>query len=265
MAMLASFEDCFAAISLLNKRKVERDGKVDFLKASFVPATDCSDQLVESLSLNSVNKELSSLGTGNFDSVLANSGSQSSAASTSNLQSPVQPKVTCKYEIDFFDEEAARDFLLAKRIIGPKGSNMKKIIEACFEDRPFEPDALKLRLRGKGSGFKEGPHNRGTRCSPECNEPLHLCISAKSQLFYERSTKLIEQLLFDVCKTFENFIVKNNMVDLLRSYGPDAVPVRLLKKESANGGKPELIHPCKPAPQHLQKDKRAKKPLTSRR
>ena len=71
------------------------------------------------------------------------------------------PKLTCKYEIDCFDEEASKQFLLSKRIIGPKGSNMKKIIEACFENKPFESDALKLRLRGLGSGFKEGPQNLG--------------------------------------------------------------------------------------------------------
>ena len=55
------------------------------------------------------------------------------------------------------------------------------------------------------------------------------------------------------------------MLDLLRSYGPDAVPVRLFKKESAHGGRPELIHPSKPAPHSLQKDKKAKKPLAARR
>ena len=179
MAMLASFEDCFAAISLLDKRKVEREGKVDFLKAGFVPVTDCFDQLVESLGLNSVNKELSSVSTGNFDSVLASSGVPSTTASS--LQSPAQPKVTCKYEIDFFDDEAARVFLLAKRIIGPKGSNMKKIIEACFEDRPFEPDALKLRLRGKGSGFREGPQNRGSPQLTQNATSRSTCASARSR------------------------------------------------------------------------------------
>jgi hypothetical protein len=31
---------------------------------------------------------------------------------------------------------------------------MKRIVELCS-------DAVKLRLRGKGSGYKEGPYNRG--------------------------------------------------------------------------------------------------------
>jgi hypothetical protein len=48
---------------------------------------------------------------------------------------------------------------VARRVIGSKGSNMKRIIEECSMDfdkniNPYE--IVKLRLRGKGSGFKEG-------------------------------------------------------------------------------------------------------------
>lgn len=40
---------------------------------------------------------------------------------------------------------------------------MKKIVELCSIDRDgkFINDAVKLRLRGRGSGYKEGPYNRG--------------------------------------------------------------------------------------------------------
>ena len=40
---------------------------------------------------------------------------------------------------------------------------MKKIVELCGRDRDgkFVHDAVKLRLRGRGSGYKEGPYNRG--------------------------------------------------------------------------------------------------------
>jgi hypothetical protein len=40
---------------------------------------------------------------------------------------------------------------------------MKKIVENCSigHDGKILPDAVKLRLRGRGSGFKEGPYNRG--------------------------------------------------------------------------------------------------------
>ena len=110
-----------------------------------------------------------------FDTV-SNSSEQSRGASLQTLGHSNLPKLTCKYEIDCFDEEASKLFLLSKRIIGPKGSNMKKIIEACFENKPFESDALKLRLRGLGSGFKEGPQNLG-RLSLMKNATSH-CICA---------------------------------------------------------------------------------------
>lgn len=190
--------------------------------------------------------------------------------SFSNQKNPSQanqlPKLTCKYEIEPFDEEASKAFLLSKRIIGPKGSNMKKIIEECFGDRPFEADALKLRLRGKGSGFKEGPMNKGiTRVTLECNEPLHLCISAKNQFFYDLSSRLIEQLLLDVCRSFDNFVAKNDFGNLLFDmYGQDASACTVLKKESLNGHRPVLMYPesketvslkC-PAQKKSQKSKR---------
>lgn len=54
---------------------------------------------------------------------------------------------------------------------------MKKIIDACLgeigADPKTEADSIKLRLRGKGSGYKEGPNKL------ESHEPLHLCISCR--------------------------------------------------------------------------------------
>jgi len=40
---------------------------------------------------------------------------------------------------------------------------MKRIVEICSKnnDGSLLKDAVKLRLRGKGSGFKEGPLNKG--------------------------------------------------------------------------------------------------------
>jgi len=40
---------------------------------------------------------------------------------------------------------------------------MKKIIETCSKntDGTIIKDVVKLRLRGKGSGYKEGPLNKG--------------------------------------------------------------------------------------------------------
>lgn len=40
---------------------------------------------------------------------------------------------------------------------------MKRIVEMCSKnnDGSASQDAVKLRLRGKGSGYKEGPFNKG--------------------------------------------------------------------------------------------------------
>lgn len=40
---------------------------------------------------------------------------------------------------------------------------MKRIVEMCNKnsDGSISHDAVKLRLRGKGSGYKEGPFNKG--------------------------------------------------------------------------------------------------------
>jgi len=40
---------------------------------------------------------------------------------------------------------------------------MKRIVEVCSkcQDGSVLQDAVKLRLRGKGSGYKEGPFNKG--------------------------------------------------------------------------------------------------------
>lgn len=54
---------------------------------------------------------------------------------------------------------------------------MKRIIEKCRYENNAPNDAVKLRLRGQGSGFKEGHLKR------ESSEPLHLCVSS---LYYDK-------------------------------------------------------------------------------
>ena len=66
-------------------------------------------------------------------------------------------KYTCRFDIQI---ENDKEFQVAKRIIGSKGINMKKIIEACNGGEDGK-ELVKLRLRGHGSGFKEGPLKLG--------------------------------------------------------------------------------------------------------
>jgi len=71
-------------------------------------------------------------------------------------------KYTCRYEIQIENE---REFQVCRKIIGPKGSNMKQIIEYCCQDKhedyQYYQEQIKLRLRGTGSGYKEGINQLG--------------------------------------------------------------------------------------------------------
>lgn len=51
---------------------------------------------------------------------------------------------------------------------------------------------MKLRLRGKGSGYKEGPEQQ------ESNESLHLCVSAKDEIVYNSACSRVEKLLTSI-------------------------------------------------------------------
>lgn len=242
IVILSSFEEVLKAFSILHGKEIVGHKTQDQLQLGFLEDSAEGRTLLEEAKKS------------NQKSVVLSEEQQPESKKTiditfsnqkSNSQANQLPKLTCKYEIEPFDEGASKAFLLSKRIIGPKGSNMKKIIEECFADRPFEADALKLRLRGKGSGFKEGPQNKGiTSFTLECNEPLHLCISAKNQFFYDISSKLIEQLLLDVCRSFDTYVSKNEFGDLLyEMYGPDSSACSVLKKESVNGHRPVLMYP----------------------
>ena len=104
-------------------------------------------------------------------------------------------KYICKYEILIPNE---KDFRIAKRIIGSKGNNMKKIVDLV--------QGIKLRLRGKGSGFKEGPKNK------ESDEPLHLCISSKNIEEMNRACLLINNLLEKIYEDYKIYCYKNGLI-----------------------------------------------------
>lgn len=107
-------------------------------------------------------------------------------------------KFTCKYEIPIRNLPG---FSVARKIIGHRGKNMKSILDKLKDNHFAGPiqDVIKLRLRGQGSGFKEGPHN----C--ESPEPLHLCVSSKYHEKYTEACKLVEKLLKDVYQEYNNY------------------------------------------------------------
>ena len=106
-------------------------------------------------------------------------------------------KYTCRFDIQI---ENDKEFQVARRLIGPKGNTMKKIVEMCTKGmNGLMHDIVKLRLRGKGSGFKEGA------CQEESNEDLHLCISSKYADKYKIACDEICKLILQVYKEYYNY------------------------------------------------------------
>jgi len=114
-------------------------------------------------------------------------------------------KYTCKFEVQI---ENDNEFQVARRLIGAKGCNMKKIVEMCSrgKDGKFLSEAVKLRLRGRGSGYKEGPYNR------ESDDPLHLCISSKFLDQYKRACSLVQELITNVYEEYKRYCDRTGKV-----------------------------------------------------
>ena len=89
---------------------------------------------------------------------------------------------------------------------------MKKIIEECklkLEEDGLKTnninDIIKLRLRGKGSGYKEGPQNK------ESNETLHLCISSKNQEGLIKAIELVDDLINKIYEDYKIHCIKKGI------------------------------------------------------
>lgn len=93
---------------------------------------------------------------------------------------------------------------MARRLIGAKGCNMKRIIEVCCKGSSYDnqQEVVKLRLRGKGSGFKEGPRQE------ESNEPLHLCISSRYFDKYSVACNHVQELILNVYEEYKRYCEK---------------------------------------------------------
>lgn len=135
-------------------------------------------------------------------------------------------KFTCRYDIQI---ENDKDFQVAKKIIGAKGYNMKQIIDNAQAETGYdlrqESDLIKLRLRGRGSGFKEGPAKK------ESDEPLHLCVSAKYHEVYTNACKYVEQLLSRIYEEYKDHTKLNLQISSRVDHMPD-VPHNKTKSEN---------------------------------
>jgi len=110
-------------------------------------------------------------------------------------------KYTCRFEVQI---ENDAHYHVSRRLIGPKGCNMKKILRECTKDMHFPvPSIIKLRLRGRGSGFLEGPKQE------ECKEPLHLCISTCYKEKYFIAKQRVSELLLKIYADYKQFCIKS--------------------------------------------------------
>jgi len=96
-------------------------------------------------------------------------------------------KLQCQFVIGI--EEDSK-FRVVRKVLGPAGANMKRI--------NLETGA-KLRLRGRGSKFLEGPEQK------ESQDPLMLCVSAPDQEAYERTVELVQEVLEGVYSEYREF------------------------------------------------------------
>merc|ERR1712054_317550 len=73
-------------------------------------------------------------------------------------------KLLCRYNVCI---EQDRAFNVVRKLLGDRGSHMKSIAEST---------GAKLRIRGCGSGYLEGPEKKEAS-----DEPLMVCISAATR------------------------------------------------------------------------------------
>jgi hypothetical protein len=69
-------------------------------------------------------------------------------------------------------------------------------------------EVVKLRLRGKGSGYKEGPNQKGKIKGfnyLESNEPLHLCVSSKHKDIFLNVCSEVEKLLLKIYEEYSAY------------------------------------------------------------
>ncbi len=105
-------------------------------------------------------------------------------------------KYICKFYLQI---EGDKDFQVIKRVIGAKGCNLKRIIDYCSKGPGgiYIPDAIKLKLRGVGSGYREKDGDK--------NEPLNLCVISKYQDKYKKACSFVIELIINIYEEYKRF------------------------------------------------------------
>ena len=98
-----------------------------------------------------------------------------------------QYKYVSRYIVQIENE---KNFPVTKMIIGNSGKLLRNIlVKNCINNGDH---TTKIRLRGKGSGYKEGPKNE------ESKDPMELCISSLNLMSFIKCSNEIENLLKNV-------------------------------------------------------------------
>ena len=109
-----------------------------------------------------------------------------------------QYKYVSRYIVQIENE---KNFPVTKMIIGNNGMLLRNILyENCIK---FGDHTTKIRLRGKGSGYKEGPKKE------ESKDPMELCISSLNVVSFSRCSTAIEQLLLQIYYNYYEYQRKN--------------------------------------------------------
>lgn len=100
-------------------------------------------------------------------------------------------KQQCQFILGITEESK---FRVVRRLLGSGGMHVKAIAEET---------GAKLRLRGVGSKFLEGPEKK------ESSDPLMLCVSALTDEGYDIAVKRIREHLECIYLDFHEFLIKN--------------------------------------------------------
>ena len=113
-----------------------------------------------------------------------------------NEKSNTNIKYICKFYLQI---EGDREFQIVKRIIGAKGSNLKRIIDYCSKGPGgvYVPDAIKLKLKGVGSGYREREGDK--------KEPLNLCVISKYPDKYKKACSFVIELIINIYGEYKRF------------------------------------------------------------
>lgn len=112
-------------------------------------------------------------------------GRSRASRTTKGLGKGGSTKLQCQFIIGI--EEDSK-FQVVRRIIG--WGNMKRIAEQS---------GAKMRLRGRGSKFLEGPEHK------ESKDDLMLCVSSQDRWGFDEARRLVSELLLEIYGNYEAF------------------------------------------------------------